>query len=80
MTVPTPFQLTDDVQQQVSMFVEDNFEIETSTKKKIPKYTKGKLSARTDFTSYKSPINSARTPLTDHEQKQTSTNTKMSST
>ena len=80
MTAATPFQLTDDVQQQVSMFVEDNFDIETSTKKKIPKHRKGKLSARTDFTAYKSPIDSARTPITDHEQKQTVTNTNMSST
>jgi hypothetical protein len=82
---PTPIQLTDGVQQQVSIFVEDNFDIETSKNKKTSKYTKanrsiGQLSARTDFSSWKTPLTSVPSPFDDPEQKQTPTNPKIAFT
>jgi hypothetical protein len=73
-TLTTPIQLTDDVQQQVSVFVEDNFDIETSPRKKPLKTIKGRRSARTDFSSWKSFPSSAPSPFDDNEQKQTMTN------
>ena len=68
-TLATPIQLTDDVQQQVSVFVEDNFDIETSPRKKPLKNTKTLRSARTDFSSWKSFPSSAPSPFDGNEKR-----------
>ena len=55
----TPIQLTDDVQQQVFEFVEDNFDIKTTSSKKTSKTGRvnrslARRSARTDYSSRQS--------------------------
>lgn len=72
----TPIQLTEEVQQQVSEFVEDNFDIKTSSSKKAPKTSRvnrslARRSARTDFSS----LQSAPSPTEDIEPRETTTNT-----
>ena len=71
----TPIQLTEDVQQQVSEFVEDNFDIKTNSSKKPSKTTRinrslARQSARTEFSSWQS----APSPTEDLEPRETTTN------
>lgn len=78
MTAPTPIHFHDNVQQQVSMFVEDNFDIKTSGCKKTSKHSKTtQRSARTDFSSWKTNLTSIPSPIDDNDQRKTVTTPKI---
>ncbi|CAF3705125.1 unnamed protein product [Rotaria sp. Silwood1] len=82
LSASTPIQLTDEVRQRVSIFVEDNFDIKSiSTKKSSKNYTTststGQRSARTDFSSWKSVITSAPSPIDENDRRKTATNPKV---
>jgi len=72
----TPFPLTDDVQQQVSVFVEDNFHIQSSSHKKSSK----NRSARTDYSSWKSFQLSQASPFEEVDERKTLNNTRVAFT
>jgi hypothetical protein len=79
VSAPTPTQLNDDVQQRVTVFVEDNFNIKSGTRRKTSKNTKpsrstGQHSAQTDFSSWKSIITSAPSPFDENDRRKTTTN------
>lgn len=78
-TAPTPIHFNDDVQHQVSLFVEDNFDIKTSGTKRTSKRTKStQRSARTDFSSWKSTLTSMPSPIDDNnDQSRKSTTPKV---
>ena len=78
LTAPTPIQLNDDVQQRVTVFVEDNFNIKSGTSRKSkttkPSYSTGQHSARTDFSSWKSIVTSVPSPFDENDRRKTTTN------
>lgn len=74
--INTPLPLTDDVQQQVSVFVEDNFHIQSSSHKKSSK----NRSARTDYSSWKSFRISQASPFEEADERKTLNNTRVAFT
>ncbi|CAF1162981.1 unnamed protein product [Rotaria sordida] len=82
-SAPTPIQLTDEVRQRVSIFVEDNFDIKSISSKKSSKthnttsQSTGQRSARTDFSSWKSIVTSAPSPIDENDRRKTATNPKV---
>ncbi|CAF4363045.1 unnamed protein product, partial [Rotaria sp. Silwood2] len=79
LSAPTPIQLTDEVRQRVSIFVEDNFDIKSISSKKSSKHnttsrSTGQRSARTDFSSWKSVVTSAPSPVDENDQRKTAMN------
>jgi hypothetical protein len=63
----------------VTVFVEDNFNIKSGSTRKTPRNIKpshpiGQHSARTDFSSWKSVVTSAPSPIDENDRRKTATN------